>query len=135
MLGAQLLLCHGSVRRRRHSLTLFFVLSMAALLLYWLWFAYLKYGKQESEASKEVGNGEWGSRHGIGYVVRNKILKLTIIAVRELPYFQVSDTGRILTMLYLISLLPILLLYRALSGEKQNSDRSSADDEEIKSLM
>ena len=60
MLGAQLLLCHGSVRRRRHSLTLFFVLSMAALLLYWLWFAYLKYGKQESEASKEVGYGETG---------------------------------------------------------------------------
>ena len=55
--------------------------------------------------------------------------------MRELPYFQVSDTGRILTMLYLISLLPILLLYRALSREKQNSDRSSADDEEIKSLM
>ena len=69
------------------------------------------------------------------YVI-NKLAKLSIIAaVRRLPYFQVSDTGRILTMLYLISLLPILLLYRALSGEKQNSDRSSADDEEIKSLM
>ena len=68
MLGAQLLLCHGSVRRRRHSLTLFFVLSMAALLLYWLWFAYLKYGKQESEASKEV-NGE----AGMGLVTSSEI--------------------------------------------------------------
>ena len=27
---------------------------MAVLVLYWVWFAYLKYGKGESEASKEV---------------------------------------------------------------------------------
>ena len=69
MLGAQLLLCHGTVRRSQHSLTLFFVLSMAALLLYWLWFAYLKYGKQEIEASKEVGNGE----AGMGLVTSSEI--------------------------------------------------------------
>ena len=27
---------------------------MAVLILYWVWFAYLKYGKEDSEASKEV---------------------------------------------------------------------------------
>ena len=48
--------------------------------------------------------------------------------------FQVSDTGRFLTVFYLILLLPILLLYRTLSKEKQN-DRMAADEEEIKSLM
>ena len=73
MLGAQLLLCHGSVRRRRDSLTLFFVLSMAALLLYWLWFAYLKYGKQEIEASKEVGNAMVKGEAGMGLVTSSEI--------------------------------------------------------------
>ena len=48
--------------------------------------------------------------------------------------FQVSDTGRFLTVFYLILLVPILLLYRTLSKEKQN-DRMAADEEEIKSLM
>ena len=70
MLGAQLLLCHGSVRRRRHSLTLFFVLSMAALLLYWLWFAYLKYGKQERPVKR------WGMVNreaGMGLVTSSEI--------------------------------------------------------------
>ena len=37
---------------------MFFILSMAVLTLYWVWFAYLKYGKGESEASKEVNHLE-----------------------------------------------------------------------------
>ena len=54
LLASQLLLCYSSVKKKRDSLTLFFILSMAVLVLYWVWFAYLKYGKEESEASKEV---------------------------------------------------------------------------------
>lgn len=99
LLVSQVLLCYSSIRKKRETLTLFFILSMAVLILYWVWFAYLKYGKGESEASKEV-----------------------------------SDTGRFLTIFYLVLLLPILLLYRTLSKEKAN-DRMSADEEEIKSLM
>ena len=56
LLASQVLLCYSSIKRRRETLTLFFILSMAVLVLYWVWFAYLKYGKEESEASKEVGN-------------------------------------------------------------------------------
>ena len=54
LLAAQVLLCYSSVKNKRDTLTLFFILSMAVLVLYWVWFAYLKYGKGESEASKEV---------------------------------------------------------------------------------
>ena len=54
LLASQLLLCYSSVKKKRDSLTLFFILSMAVLVLYWVWFAYLKHGKEESEASKEV---------------------------------------------------------------------------------
>ena len=38
----------------RSHLTLYFVLSVSTLLLYWAWFVYLKYAMGESEASKEV---------------------------------------------------------------------------------
>ena len=54
LLLSQLLLCYSAVKKKRDALTLFFILSMAVLVLYWIWFAYLKYGKGESEASKEV---------------------------------------------------------------------------------
>ena len=54
LLLSQLLLCYSAVKKKRDALTLFFILSMAVLVLYWVWFAYLKYGKGESEASKEV---------------------------------------------------------------------------------
>ena len=54
LLASQILLCYSSVKKKRDTLTLFFILSMAVLVLYWVWFAYLKYGKGESEASKEV---------------------------------------------------------------------------------
>ena len=54
LLLSQLLLCYSAVKKKRDTLTLFFILSMAVLVLYWVWFAYLKYGKGESEASKEV---------------------------------------------------------------------------------
>ena len=87
---------------------------MAVLVLYWVWFAYLKYGKGESEASKEVIGLE------------------SVVGVTVLP--QVSDTGRFLTVAYLLLLVPILLLYRTLSTDKHN-DRVAADEEEIKSLM
>ena len=116
LLASQVLLCYSSIKRRRETLTLFFILSMAVLVLYWVWFAYLKYGKEESEASKEV-----------------RYLKM-ILDIKCHVIFQVSDTGRFLTVFYLILLLPILLLYRTLSKEKQN-DRMAADEEEIKSLM
>ena len=54
LLISQVLLCYSAAKKKRDSLTLFFILSMAVLVLYWVWFAYLKYGKGESEASKEV---------------------------------------------------------------------------------
>ena len=54
LLLSHLLLCYGSVQERRATVTLFFILSMAVLVLYWAWFGYLKYGMGEREASKEV---------------------------------------------------------------------------------
>ena len=54
LLLSHLLLSYGSVQERRHTVMIACILSMAVLVLYWLWFAYLKYGKGESEASKEV---------------------------------------------------------------------------------
>ena len=59
LLGLSLLLshlCYGSVHERRPTFTLFFILSMAVLVLYWAWFGYLKYGMGDEEASKEVSN-------------------------------------------------------------------------------
>ena len=50
------LLMHSSKHESRSHLTLYFVLSISTLLLYWIWFAYLKYAMAESEASKEVNN-------------------------------------------------------------------------------
>ena len=49
-LGLSLLLSHvslsfGSVQERRAAITIFFILSMAVLVLYWVWFAYLKTGE------------------------------------------------------------------------------------------
>ena len=54
LLLSHLLLCYGSVQERRATVTLFFILSMAVLVLYWAWFGYLKYGMEDGEASKEV---------------------------------------------------------------------------------
>ena len=54
LLLSHLLLCHASSQERRATLTLFFILSMATLVLYWAHFAYLKYGLGDGEASKEV---------------------------------------------------------------------------------
>ena len=51
---SHLVLCYGSVKERKAAITLFFILSISVLLLYWVWWGYLKYGKGESEASKEV---------------------------------------------------------------------------------
>ena len=45
-----IVMCHVT----RSHLTLYFVLSVSTLLLYWAWFVYLKYAMGESEASKEV---------------------------------------------------------------------------------
>ena len=54
LLVSHLVLCYGATQERRDTVTMFFILSMAVLVLYWVWFAYLKYGVGESEASKEV---------------------------------------------------------------------------------
>ena len=59
MLGLSFLLTHlvlmySSKHESRSHLTLYFVLSVSTLLLYWAWFVYLKYAVGESEASKEV---------------------------------------------------------------------------------
>ena len=54
LLLSHLLLCYGSVQERRAAVTLFFILSMAVLVLYWAWAGYLKYGVGDGEASKEV---------------------------------------------------------------------------------
>ena len=62
-LQAQQQVCSVSCHHYRHAschhvarshLTLYFVLSVSTLLLYWAWFVYLKYAMGESEASKEV---------------------------------------------------------------------------------
>lgn len=47
-------LMHSSKHESKSNLTIYFVLSVFTLLLYWFWFAYLKYAMAESEASKEV---------------------------------------------------------------------------------
>ena len=59
ILGLSLLLSHlvlsyGSSKEKKVLVTLFFIFSISVLVLYWVWFGYLKYGKGESEASKEV---------------------------------------------------------------------------------
>ena len=48
---------YGSMTGERPPLTLFLILSLATMAVYWLWFLYLKYAKMESEASKEVRGG------------------------------------------------------------------------------
>ena len=44
------------IPRRKNSqlVGLYFTLTCGLLLLYWLWFIYLKYAVMETEASKEV---------------------------------------------------------------------------------
>ena len=53
-LVTHLVLMYSSKHESRSHLTLYFVLSVSTLLLYWSWFVYLKYGVGENEASKEV---------------------------------------------------------------------------------
>ena len=53
-LASHLVLMYSSKHESRSHLTLYFVLSVSTLLLYWSWFVYLKYGVGENEASKEV---------------------------------------------------------------------------------
>lgn len=53
-LATHLVLMYSSKHESRSHLTLYFVLSVSTLLLYWAWFVYLKYGVGENEASKEV---------------------------------------------------------------------------------
>ena len=53
-LATHLVLMYSSKHESRSHLTLYFVLSISTLLLYWAWFVYLKYGVGENEASKEV---------------------------------------------------------------------------------
>ena len=67
LLLSHLVLCYGSSQERRAPLTLFLILSMASLTLYWVWFGYLKYAKGDGEASKEV------SWYCPGLVMINKI--------------------------------------------------------------
>ena len=54
LLLSHLVLCYGSVQEMKAALSLFFILSLSLLVLYWVWFSYLKYGKGESEAAEEV---------------------------------------------------------------------------------
>jgi len=51
-----LVLMYSSKHESRSHLTLYFVLSVSTLLLYWAWFVYLKYAVGESEASKEMSD-------------------------------------------------------------------------------
>ena len=59
LLLSHLVLCYGSVQERRATVTLFFILSMAVLVLYWAWFGYLKYGMGDGEASGEVNGRKY----------------------------------------------------------------------------
>ena len=43
-----------SCRKNSQLVGLYFTLTCGLLLLYWLWFIYLKYAVMETEASKEV---------------------------------------------------------------------------------
>ena len=55
LLLSHLVLCYGSSQERRAPLTLFLILSMSSLSLYWAHFAYLKYVRGDTgEANKEV---------------------------------------------------------------------------------
>ena len=54
LLLSHLVLCYGSSQERSPPVTLFFILSIAVLTLYWAWAAYLHYGVGDGEASKEV---------------------------------------------------------------------------------
>lgn len=55
-LATHLVLMYSSKHESRSHLTLYFVLSVSTLLLYWSWFVYLKYGVGENEASKEMSD-------------------------------------------------------------------------------
>lgn len=55
-LATHLVLMYSSKHSSRSHLTLYFVLSVSTLLLYWAWFVYLKYAMGESEASKEMSD-------------------------------------------------------------------------------
>ena len=55
LLVSHLLLWYGASNGRRDILTTFFILTIPAILLYWVWFAYTRYGLGDTgEASKEV---------------------------------------------------------------------------------
>ena len=56
LLAAHICLLHGSHQKNRLTLILFLSLSLTSLSLYWIWFAYLKYALQDSEATKEVSS-------------------------------------------------------------------------------
>ena len=56
LLVSHLSLLNGSHKKSNIGLFIFFLLSFTSLLLYWSWFAYLKYAIQDSEANKEVEN-------------------------------------------------------------------------------
>lgn len=53
------LLAYSGVRELRLLLKLFFLLTASTLTTYWVWFAYLKYGMEEHEASKELSDTRW----------------------------------------------------------------------------
>merc|ERR1719251_363223 len=55
-LATHLVLMYSSKHESRSHLTLYFVLSVSTLLLYWAWFVYLKYGVGKNEASKEMSD-------------------------------------------------------------------------------
>jgi len=44
----------GSTRKNSQFVGLYFTLTFGLVIIYWLWFIYLKYGICETEASKEV---------------------------------------------------------------------------------
>ena len=101
ILGVSLLVSHtllwyGGSHGRRDILTTFFILTIPVLLLYWVWFAYLKYGLQDTgEASKEV----W---------------LYSSIAKTSHTMFQVADIGTILSIIFVIIIIPVIFLNRAL---------------------
>ena len=46
----------GAKNLKTAGIGLFLVLSCGVLVTYWVWVVYLKYGRMEMEASKEVSN-------------------------------------------------------------------------------
>ena len=85
LLCAQLCLLHGSHQRNRLTLIIFLSLSLTTISLYWVWFAYLKYALQDTEATEEVVKSNIVSRVNLSMSCR--FLMLGVLWVSSIWFF------------------------------------------------